>query len=270
MPSCGPPWWSSGRKVWPALAWTPSPKPPPSTRRCSITTSRTRKRSTARSSTASSRPCRERIIAVCNQPGSAGHRFLSYARTHFDSVAESPYYAHIFMGELMSAGRGGSTHLDRIFAKYMKPIGGNVAGTDAGRHRQRRVPRRRSQPVPSVGDWLDRSLLPDRAVAGEVYARAVHAGAGDSEAPRRRARFHSRRTVRQSHGRHQARGANRGAAGRGVPQPDGQETEARQEARAGAANSAEAGVSCRILPTRSQRIPGWTAPFRISKPPSGS
>lgn len=70
----------------------------------------------------------ERIIGVCSQPGSAGHRFLSYARTHFDSVAESPYYAHIFMSELMSAGRGGSTHLDRIFAKYMKPISGCVVG----------------------------------------------------------------------------------------------------------------------------------------------
>jgi TetR/AcrR family transcriptional regulator len=68
----------------------------------------------------------QRIIAVCNQPGTAGRRFLSYARTHFDAVAESPYYAHIFMGELMSAGRGGSTHLDRLFAKYMKPIGANV------------------------------------------------------------------------------------------------------------------------------------------------
>jgi TetR/AcrR family transcriptional regulator len=70
----------------------------------------------------------QRIIAVCNQPGTVGRRFLSYARTHFDSVAESPYYAHIFMGELMSAGRGGSTHLERLFAKYMKPIGANVQG----------------------------------------------------------------------------------------------------------------------------------------------
>ncbi len=68
----------------------------------------------------------QRIIAVCHQPGSAGERFLSYARTHFDSVAESPYYAHIFMSELMSAGRGGSTHLDRIFAEYMRPIGTSV------------------------------------------------------------------------------------------------------------------------------------------------
>ena len=68
----------------------------------------------------------ERIMAVCRQPGSAGQRFLRYARTHFDSVAESPYYAHIFMSELMSAGRGGSTHLDCLFAKYLRPIGDSV------------------------------------------------------------------------------------------------------------------------------------------------
>jgi TetR/AcrR family transcriptional regulator len=73
-------------------------------------------------------PLVERIWAVCDRPGSAGKRFLSYARTHFDSIAESPYYAHIFMSELMSAGRGGSPHLDRIFAKYMQRIGTRVLG----------------------------------------------------------------------------------------------------------------------------------------------
>ena len=68
----------------------------------------------------------ERVIAVCDRPGSAGLRFLSYVRTHYDSVAESPYYAHIFMSELMSAGRGGSPHLARIFERYMRPIAGRV------------------------------------------------------------------------------------------------------------------------------------------------
>jgi len=68
----------------------------------------------------------ERVIAVCDQPGTAGARFLAYVRTHFDSVAESPYYAHIFMSELMSAGRGGSPHLDRIFERYMRPLGTRV------------------------------------------------------------------------------------------------------------------------------------------------
>lgn len=67
-----------------------------------------------------------RILAVCNQPGSAGERFLSYARTHYDAIAESPYYAHIFMSELMSASRGGSSHLERIFDRHMRPIGGRV------------------------------------------------------------------------------------------------------------------------------------------------
>jgi TetR/AcrR family transcriptional regulator len=69
-----------------------------------------------------------RIVTVCNQPGTAGERFLAYARTHFDSIAESPYYAHIFMSELMSASRGGSPHLNRIFQRYMHPIGARVLG----------------------------------------------------------------------------------------------------------------------------------------------
>jgi TetR/AcrR family transcriptional regulator len=70
----------------------------------------------------------ERILTVCDQSGSAGERFLAYVRTHFDSVAESPYYAHIFMSELMSASRGGSPHLDRIFEHYMRPIAVRVLG----------------------------------------------------------------------------------------------------------------------------------------------
>jgi len=70
----------------------------------------------------------DRVMAVCDQPGSAGQRFLAYVRTHFDSVAESPYYAHIFMSELMSASRGGSPHLDRIFDRYMRPVAVRVLG----------------------------------------------------------------------------------------------------------------------------------------------
>ena len=70
----------------------------------------------------------ERIMRVCDRPGTAGERFLSYVKTHFDSIAESPYYARIFMGELMSASRGGSPHLDRILADYMQPIGMRLLG----------------------------------------------------------------------------------------------------------------------------------------------
>ena len=68
-------------------------------------------------------PLHDRIMAVWEQPGSAGERFLWYVRQHFDAIAASPHYARIFMGELMSASRGGTTHLDRIAAKYMKPTG---------------------------------------------------------------------------------------------------------------------------------------------------
>jgi TetR/AcrR family transcriptional regulator len=70
----------------------------------------------------------ERIMAVCDQPGMAGERFLAYIRVHFDSIAESPFYARIFMGELMSASRDGSPNLDRLFARYMQPIGARVTG----------------------------------------------------------------------------------------------------------------------------------------------
>ncbi len=70
----------------------------------------------------------DRVMTVCERPGTAGERFLSYVRAHFDAIAESPYYAHIFMGELMSASRGGSTQLDRIFTQYIQPIGMRIIG----------------------------------------------------------------------------------------------------------------------------------------------
>jgi len=82
----------------------------------------------------------ERVMAVCDQPGTAGERFLSYAKAHFDSIAESPHYARIFTAELMSASRGGSSHLDRIVEKYLLPIAGRVLalvqeGVDSGEFR---------------------------------------------------------------------------------------------------------------------------------------
>ena len=68
-------------------------------------------------------PLHQRIMAICDQPGSAGERFLTYVREHFDAIAESQHYARIFMGELMSASRGGATQLDRVALKYMRPTG---------------------------------------------------------------------------------------------------------------------------------------------------
>ena len=73
-------------------------------------------------------PLLDRVMKVCDRPGTAGERFLSYVKAHFDSIAESPYYAHIFMSELMSASRGGSTQLDRMFTLYLQPIGLRIVG----------------------------------------------------------------------------------------------------------------------------------------------
>ena len=85
-------------------------------------------------------PLHQRVMNVCDRPGSAGERFLNYAREHFDAIAASPHHGRIFMGELMSASRGGKTHLDHILTKYMLPIGMRVLallqeGVDNGEFR---------------------------------------------------------------------------------------------------------------------------------------
>jgi TetR/AcrR family transcriptional regulator len=57
---------------------------------------------------------------------SAGERFLLYARAHFDSLAQSPYYARLFQGEMMSAGREASPHISHIVGDYIRPIATRV------------------------------------------------------------------------------------------------------------------------------------------------
>jgi len=69
-----------------------------------------------------------RLTEVLDRPATAGERFLSYVRAHFDTVAESPHYARIFVGEMMSAGRSGSPHLERLFAKYLRPTASRILG----------------------------------------------------------------------------------------------------------------------------------------------
>src|ERR1700761_6388477 len=71
-------------------------------------------------------PLHQRVLEVCDRPGPAGERFLHYAREHFDAIAAPPPHGRIFMGELMSASRGGKTHLDSILTRYMLPIGMRV------------------------------------------------------------------------------------------------------------------------------------------------
>ena len=85
-------------------------------------------------------PLHQRVMEVCDRPGTAGERFLNYAREHFDSIAASPHHGRIFMGELMSFSRGGKTYMDRILSNYMLPIGMRVLallqeGVDSGEFR---------------------------------------------------------------------------------------------------------------------------------------
>jgi hypothetical protein len=70
-----------------------------------------------------------------------GERVLRYTCAHFDCVAESPHYARLFQGELMSAGRGGSPHVTRIAERYIRPLAMRVSellqqGTASGEFRQ--------------------------------------------------------------------------------------------------------------------------------------
>ena len=88
-----------------------------------------------------------RIGRALDSGASAGERVLLYARAHFDSVAESPYYARLFQGEMMSAGREGSPHLSHIVDQYIRPISLRVLRSSAAGHRGGRVPRSRSGAV---------------------------------------------------------------------------------------------------------------------------
>ena len=64
----------------------------------------------------------DRVTQALDGAGPAGERLLTYARAHFDCIAESSHYARLFQGELMSAGRGRSSHLMRVVEQYIRPI----------------------------------------------------------------------------------------------------------------------------------------------------
>jgi TetR/AcrR family transcriptional regulator len=83
----------------------------------------------------------ERVMSELDGAAPRGERILRYACAHFDCVAESPHYARLFQGELMSAGRGGSPHVTRIAESYIRPIAMRVSellqqGTASGEFRQ--------------------------------------------------------------------------------------------------------------------------------------
>jgi TetR/AcrR family transcriptional regulator len=54
-------------------------------------------------------------------------RILAYAGAHFDYIAGHPLYPRIVQAELMRAGRGGATHLERIGKQYFRRIFSHVA-----------------------------------------------------------------------------------------------------------------------------------------------
>ena len=83
----------------------------------------------------------ERVMSELDAVAPLGERLLRYTCAHFDCVAESPHYARLFQGELMSAGRCGSSHLTRIAERYIRPIAMRVTeilqqGIASGEFRQ--------------------------------------------------------------------------------------------------------------------------------------
>ena len=54
-------------------------------------------------------------------------KIIKYAGAHFDYVASHPLYPRIVQGEMMGAGRGRATHLERIVKTYFRPLFGRVA-----------------------------------------------------------------------------------------------------------------------------------------------
>jgi TetR/AcrR family transcriptional regulator len=54
-------------------------------------------------------------------------KILAYAGTHFDYIASHPLYPRIVQSEMMSAGRGKSSHLERIVTRYFRPLFSGLA-----------------------------------------------------------------------------------------------------------------------------------------------
>ena len=75
------------------------------------------------------RPLFQRLTEVLDSAAPAGERILGYARAHFDTIAQTPHYARLFQGEMMSAGRGMSPHLSRIVEQYSRPLSQRLQAT---------------------------------------------------------------------------------------------------------------------------------------------
>jgi TetR/AcrR family transcriptional regulator len=87
------------------------------------------------------RPLFARLTQVLESSASPGEKILGYARTHFDSIAETPHYARLFQSEMMSAGRSISPHLSEIVDRYTRPLSMSLQstlkeGVECGQFRQ--------------------------------------------------------------------------------------------------------------------------------------
>jgi TetR/AcrR family transcriptional regulator len=69
----------------------------------------------------------ECVVEVLSRDLPPREKILAYAGAHFDYVASHPLYPRIVQGEMMGAGRGRATHLERIVKKYFRPLFGRVA-----------------------------------------------------------------------------------------------------------------------------------------------
>jgi len=68
-------------------------------------------------------------------------KILAYAGAHFDYIASHPLYPSIVQGEMMGAGRGSATQIERIVDQYFRPLFRKLvevlqAGQTSGEFRQ--------------------------------------------------------------------------------------------------------------------------------------
>ena len=66
------------------------------------------------------------VNAAFTLHASPQEKILAYAGAHFDYIAGNPLFPRIVQGEMMRAGRNGSSQLDRIVKQYFRPLAGKL------------------------------------------------------------------------------------------------------------------------------------------------
>lgn len=70
----------------------------------------------------------QRLHEVLDRHLSPREKMLAYVGTYFDFLAANPHYPRLVHQEMISAGRSGSPHLERIVERYMRPVFLRLAG----------------------------------------------------------------------------------------------------------------------------------------------